>query len=557
MSGQKAAVSLPSSNRKHAMIYDRGSTSSQKNNWSRDDAERVGRELAERYGYTWELRQEIKSGETLEERPVIMGILKEIEAGKVQAIICQDFTRLSRDEDGIDGRMIRRICQDNGCRVITPQKAYDFDQDADHDMSDFELLVGKIQKRQNIRGLMRGLQERARQGYLVGWRAKVGYRRVPSREMYKGKVIYWPEIIPEEANLVREAFHSLLREGNPNAAVRWLNRNGHLLPLKYDKCRQKSKGQFREWRRKDLISFVTDEIYTGWLVYGRNCKSRFMKEFEEQRHFYPELRIIDQDTFDRCQELLAGRRGRVPAKAQPYPFSGLIRCGCGSGMVGRLVVVRRNGHIWNQKMYDCSRRDIRGVGNCAKGKTIMETVTARTVLPFVAQHLMEIGTRLRPALDSAAREMSASGLHDRLIAEAQAELAETEKQADNLARGVAAGILAEGQARRISQELAEKKERLRGKMAGLQQKLDIEAEFRYAIERLDGDIEQELWTMFNHAPGSLGQLLRFILEPASIELRAFGPSRNRQAELLGYRFTQTFQDLLYCGNGSDTTLPGP
>jgi hypothetical protein len=85
------------------------------------------------------------------------------------------------------------------------------------------------------------------------------------------------------------------------------------------------------------------------------------------------------------------------------------------------------------------------------------------------------------------------------------------------------------------------------------QKLDIEAEFRYAIERLDGDIEQELWTMFNHAPGSLGQLLRFIFEPASIELRAFGPSRNRQVELLGYRFTQSFQDLLYCGNGSDTT----
>jgi hypothetical protein len=62
----------------------------------------------------------------LEERPIIMAILREIEADNVQAIICQDFTRLSRDEDGIDGRIIRRICRDNDCRIITAQKVYDF-----------------------------------------------------------------------------------------------------------------------------------------------------------------------------------------------------------------------------------------------------------------------------------------------------------------------------------------------------------------------------------------------------------------------------------------------
>ena len=74
-----------------------------------------------RMAITGELRREIESGETLECRPVIMGILKDIEAGDVQAIVCQDFTRLSRNEDGIDGRVIRRVCRDNDCRIITPQ----------------------------------------------------------------------------------------------------------------------------------------------------------------------------------------------------------------------------------------------------------------------------------------------------------------------------------------------------------------------------------------------------------------------------------------------------
>ena len=82
--------------------------------------------MAEKYGYEAELRSEVKSGEQLDNRPVLIGILKEVEEGKVRAIIVQDFTRLSRDEDGIDGRVIRRICRDNDCLVITPQKVYNF-----------------------------------------------------------------------------------------------------------------------------------------------------------------------------------------------------------------------------------------------------------------------------------------------------------------------------------------------------------------------------------------------------------------------------------------------
>jgi hypothetical protein len=160
------------SSQKRAIVYDRGSDKKQEGNWSRADAERIGHQLAEKYGYTSELRREIKSGETLEERPIIMGILREIEAGQVQAIVCQDFTRLSRDEDGIDGRIIRRVCRDNDCRIITPQKIYDFALDADHDMADFEFLVGKIQKRANIRALVRGMQERSRQGEWMGGRAR-------------------------------------------------------------------------------------------------------------------------------------------------------------------------------------------------------------------------------------------------------------------------------------------------------------------------------------------------------------------------------------------------
>jgi DNA invertase Pin-like site-specific DNA recombinase len=107
-----------------AVIYDRASTERQRDNYSRADAARLS-ELAERLGYRWELRREIKSGESLANRPVMKGILEEVEAGMVGAIICQDFTRLSRDEDGIDGRVLRQICYvEMLAALLLPQTRY-------------------------------------------------------------------------------------------------------------------------------------------------------------------------------------------------------------------------------------------------------------------------------------------------------------------------------------------------------------------------------------------------------------------------------------------------
>src|SRR5262245_34696152 len=113
--------------KKFAVIYDRASTHSQKNNWSREDAVREGRRLAEQHGYAYELRQEVASGEELVNRPVMKGILDDIYAGKVHAIICQELSRLSRDEDTIDGAIIRRICRENQAFVITQSRVYNFE----------------------------------------------------------------------------------------------------------------------------------------------------------------------------------------------------------------------------------------------------------------------------------------------------------------------------------------------------------------------------------------------------------------------------------------------
>ncbi len=48
-----------------AIIYDRASTTMQKDNWSRVNAKDVGIRIAEQHGFSWEYVKEIGSGTTL------------------------------------------------------------------------------------------------------------------------------------------------------------------------------------------------------------------------------------------------------------------------------------------------------------------------------------------------------------------------------------------------------------------------------------------------------------------------------------------------------------
>ncbi len=189
----------------NAVSYDRASTERQRDNYSRADAARLS-ELADRQGWTSELRQEIKSGESLDNRPVMRRILKEIAEGRIIAIICQDFTRLSRDEDGIDGRIIRQVCRDNDCLIVTPDKTYDFSLDVDDDLADIEFFIGKIQKRQNIRALARGMMEKARQGKMLPTILPMGYGWTETGETGHKRPGADLHVRPDEMRVVRTVF---------------------------------------------------------------------------------------------------------------------------------------------------------------------------------------------------------------------------------------------------------------------------------------------------------------------------------------------------------------
>jgi len=92
---------------KKAVVYVRVSTKYQVDNYSVQDQRNMA-SLAARYGFSQvEVRDELAiSAETITGRPVMKRLLEDIAANNVGAIIVSSFTRLSRDIDDIDGRII-------------------------------------------------------------------------------------------------------------------------------------------------------------------------------------------------------------------------------------------------------------------------------------------------------------------------------------------------------------------------------------------------------------------------------------------------------------------
>ncbi|MCH7738312.1 MAG: recombinase family protein [Chloroflexi bacterium] len=443
-----AAVNPSVPSEKVAIVYDRASTERQRDNYSRADAARLI-ELAQPHGFEHcEIRQEIKSGESLTNRPVMKRILEEVEAGVIGAIICQDFTRLSRDQDGIDGRIIRQVCRDNDCLIITPDKSYDFSLDVDDDLADIGFFIGKIQKRQNLRAMARGMMEKARQGKMLPQVPLMGYRWTATdpttgRKAPGAELQIRPDDIP-----ILHAIYDRYERMSARKTAHSLNADGYSFPGR--------QGQGHPFRAADILRIVANPIYTGMVAWGRRVRSPHLKGFQAVERHVPELQIISFEQFNRVQEI-ARQRYWMPPKSVGSPFllSGVLKCArCGSAMVGQRQYKKRAGDTIEWHFYQCRAYHQYGKTACV-GVCVSEFVARPTVEGFLARVLGE-QLDLRAYLRDAAEEMVTD---DERVAALKAEVQEAEAGLRRLVDAMAAGALDVDAAREKTLELRERKER--------------------------------------------------------------------------------------------------
>lgn len=546
-----------------AVIYDRASSPGQKGNFARADAARLSR-LAEERSLAWELRQEIKSGEEITNRPVMRGILDEIADGRIAALLVQDFTRLSRDEDGIDGRIIRQLCRDHGCLIVTPEKVYDFETDADDDLADVQFLIGKWQKRANLRAMTRGLVERARQGLFLPSTAPYGYEVVfePNRDDSTRLARRW-NINSAEAEVVR-LIHQLYETMSVRQIALHLNEHVGLRPIKNRTRQRRSYAHtdhvyrvqeltaartHRAWTRVDVREVLSPdgnaELYAGFVTWGTERKSRHTRGLEPIVNFRPELQIISVEQLNRTKRLLAERANLAPRTVgSAYVFSGLLRCvHCGGAMSGHSTRQPRSGV--RVRKYVCRRYQDAGKAACT-GQSLQESTVRRIVQSFMKE-LFETRLPLADYLDDAARLVDGGPTESEVRQHLEAELHEVDQSIGRLVTAIADGVLQAGQAKDKNFELLERKERIQHRLVAASKRATLRAEMADAMELVGhnlGDLIADL------DDASFKQLVRLIFSRVSIGGNRRGS--HFDGEVTAYEFTPAFADLL---SHSITRLP--
>jgi len=454
------------------------------------------------------------------------GILEEIVDGAIGAIIVSSFTRLSRDEDRIDGMIIKRTCRDNDAVIITPEKLYDFSKDTDDDLADLQFFFSKIQKRMNLKAMLRGEYEKAKQGGFVGRSLSVGYDyKWEEVETRKGRKFKADLVInAQEADIVRLICEEMFPKTFYRQTAVIVNeraQRGEVMyfPIKSTKIRERHGGAtHRPWKENDIRRIVTHELYTGRLRYAP--RSRYFRGAEPVVAYRPDLRIISDEVYERNQRIVAERKKLYPrVKGSPYALSGLLRCPrCGAKMYGRGVKktqLTRSGVRYKQ--YTCAAYNKSGRTVC-EGYSVTESVALKVVLPMLTRLIQE---SLRPHLEQVARDGATRAIRTDIEQAIKAEITSINAQIDNLLRYARDGAITSQQLRNENFKLLSKKAELEAKLRGFKTEKVTQDEIVKVFEVFDHQFDQVLERTAGN-PQRFNPLVRLFFDDMTLVARLRG-----------------------------------
>ena len=365
-----------------------------------DDQERNCDAVAERNGWTVEHRYRDRAiSGTVADRPEYRRMLEDAEAGRFQALLIDDLSRLARDQVECE-RTIRRL-EYWGIRIVAVSDGYDSANPAGtrkvhravKNMMN-ELYLDDLREKTH-----RGLTGQALKGHNAGGRT-YGYRHVPIEDPTRTDRLGRPlvvavrrEIDPEQAEVVRRIWRWFAEGKSPMWIASELNRQGVPAPRSGSWCRTAIYGD-----RRSGVGILNNPLYLGKYIWNR---SKWVKDPDTGRrrrierpqsewviNDMPELRIIDEDLARRVEARLEETRHQSRARKRAgkgtggrrpkYLFSGLLKCGvCGANYV-----------MANNVTYACAGRRDRGGHVCDNDLHVRRDVVEARLLEHIKHDLL-------------------------------------------------------------------------------------------------------------------------------------------------------------------------
>ncbi|MBY7141771.1 recombinase family protein [Virgibacillus sp. NKC19-3] len=291
------------------------------------------------------------SGTTDYERIAFQQMISDMEAGKIDCIMCKTLSRAFRNYSD-QGYFLERVFPLHGVRFISlgdptvdtflnPEVVQGMEIPMSGIMND--RYSAKISN-----DVRRTFDTKRRKGEFIGAFAPYGYKKNPENKTHL--------IIDEEAaQVVRNIFHWFVYDGmSKSGIVKHLNSLGILTPTNYKHSKGlnlKTPNHHKNdglWGVNTVSRILKNPMYIGTMVQGKQRTISYkvhdkVQPSEDEWYVVENTHepIIDKSIFDLAQNLMKRNTRTAPSKRHVHTFSGFLKCAdCGMSMARKTT--RRN-----------------------------------------------------------------------------------------------------------------------------------------------------------------------------------------------------------------------
>ncbi len=360
--------------------------------------------------------KELVSGDSIDERPEMQRLLKDVYQKKYKGVLVVEVERLARGNTKDQGEVADAF-QYSNTHIISPAKVYDPNNESDQEYFEFGLFMSRREYKTIRRRLEAGKQESIEEGNFIGTFSPLGYNIQKFGKKDRRLVIN-----EEEAKYVRMIFDWFTED---KQSLGWIAR-------KMTELGVPRKLGASEWGRQTIRAIIKNEHYIGNVVWG---KKRITKEYDSQtgkvtKSFKSVSReeisiykgkhdpIISKEQFDRAQALLDTHPKVNTDKKLINPLANLLFCkDCGRSMELKFHYCRQ--HVPPRIVHSSTKL-------CYK-KSLYHSLVMDTLVEALLNYIEDFETKM--ACDNNQAERAK---HKLMIESMETELGKQEKRRNNL-----------------------------------------------------------------------------------------------------------------------------
>ena len=395
-------------------------------------------------------------------------IYEVVEAGKIEAIIVKDLSRLGRHRT--QTALFIDYLREHNVRVLSATENIDTFNENDDLIIGFKGLVNDFYARDGSRRVRTGYRQKQKEGIVT----------IPPFGYFKDKNTKKVVVVEEASETVRMIFSAYIGGSGMKAIARTLNEQRRKTPalmqmeLLNKRLPNTQDGILKKylWDATMVGRILKDESYIGTLICHKSERNNINKTFrftdpEEQfRHENYLPMIVTRETWELAQTLLAERKAkntRAGTNKGILRYGGLLRCqDCGRTFIGKRIKLKDGERV----VYVCDTYHRYGKEHCSShivdeealdrliGAELLRTKElyeenwsrlewiiekwtpkasmASAKISKLQEHILLLEEEVEVILMERIRDKANAERYDRMIAKREEQIAEAKKQIEEL-----------------------------------------------------------------------------------------------------------------------------